>query len=182
MDRFWLLTWRTYGTWLPGDARGSVTRVRDGSGSRVEHDEWGTLMDGPMPGLEAVAREAMTGEVILLTEAQANALADQLLETALHRRWVILAGAVMCNHVHLVIGVPGDPDPEKLLGDFKAWGTRKLNKGWGRRPNGTWWVEHGSMRKLSNEASVQGAIAYVAQQPGALRVWVAKGWEVGGVV
>jgi hypothetical protein len=32
MDRFWLLTWTTYGTWLPGDERGFVSEVRDDSG------------------------------------------------------------------------------------------------------------------------------------------------------
>ena len=34
MDRYWLLTWHTYGTWLPGDRRGFVGRVREGSGPR----------------------------------------------------------------------------------------------------------------------------------------------------
>jgi hypothetical protein len=29
MDRYWLLTRTTYGTWLPGDVRGFVSRVRD---------------------------------------------------------------------------------------------------------------------------------------------------------
>jgi hypothetical protein len=31
MDRYWLLTSTTYDTWLPGDERGSVTRVKDGA-------------------------------------------------------------------------------------------------------------------------------------------------------
>jgi REP element-mobilizing transposase RayT len=134
-------------------------------------------MDGPMPGLEAASREAMNGETILLTELQADALAEQFQETAQHRGWTILAYAVMCNHVHIVLGVLGDPKPEKLLGGLKAWGTRRLNEGWGARPNGTWWAEHGSKRKLPHEAAVLGAVAYVAQQPRVLRVWVAKGWE-----
>src|SRR5262249_35513562 len=98
MDRFWLLTWRTYGTWLPGDPRGSVTRVWDAGGPRVEHDIPGTPVDGPMPGLEEAARQAMKGEPVWLTQSQADALAEQLQETALHRSWVILAGAVMGNH------------------------------------------------------------------------------------
>jgi REP element-mobilizing transposase RayT len=136
-------------------------------------------MDGPMPGLEAAAREAMTGETILLTEVQADVVAEQLKETAQHRGWTILAGAVMRNHVHVVVGVPGDPHPQKLLGDLKAWGTRRLNRDWGKRPNGTWWVEHWSRRKLPNEAAVAAAIAYVARQAGALRVWVAEGWANG---
>ena len=177
MDRFWLLSWRAYGTWLPGDPRGSVTRVRDGAGPRVEHDIPGTPVDGPMPGLEEAAREAMAGPPVWLTRGQADALADQFEETARFRGWIVLAGAVMGNHVHLVVGVPGDPDPEKLLGDFKARGCRRLNTGWGRRPNGTWWADRGSKRKLPDEAAVRAAIVYVLRQPGALRVWVAPGWE-----
>ncbi len=177
MDRFWLLTWRTYGTWLPGDPRGSVTRVWNGSGPREEHDIPGSPVDGPMPGLEAAAREAMKGDSVWLTQSQADVLAEQFQETARFRMWIMLAGAVISNHVHLVVGVPGDPDPEKLLGDFKAWGTRRLNKGWGFRPNGTWWADHGSKRKLPDENAVRAAVAYVWQQAGALRVWVAEGWE-----
>ena len=34
MDRYWLLTWTTYGTWLPGDARGFVSNVADGPDPR----------------------------------------------------------------------------------------------------------------------------------------------------
>ena len=177
MDRFWFLTWRTYGTWLPGDARGSVTRVRVGGGPRFEHDTPGTPVDGPMPHLERAARAVMTAEPVMLSADQAAAAADQFRETARHRGWAILAGAVMCNHVHLVVGVPGDPDPEKLLGDFKAWGTRRLNAGWGRRPNGTWWADHGSKRKLPDERAIRAAVGYVCRQPFVLRVWVAEGWE-----
>jgi len=29
-DRHWLLTWTTYGTWLPGDARGFVSPIPTG--------------------------------------------------------------------------------------------------------------------------------------------------------
>jgi REP element-mobilizing transposase RayT len=177
VDRFWLLTWRTYGTWLPGDPRGSVTRVREGDGPRVEHDTPGTPVEPPMPGLEASARAGMTAEPAFLDAAQADAAVDQFRETAAFRGWQLLAAAAMCNHVHVVVGVPGDPSPDKLLGDFKAWGTRRLNDGWGRRPNGTWWADGGSKRKLADERAVRAAVAYVARQPGALRVWVAPGWE-----
>src|SRR5262249_61062771 len=41
MDRYWLLTWTTYGSWLPGDARGSVASVRNKTGPRIEHDQPG---------------------------------------------------------------------------------------------------------------------------------------------
>jgi REP element-mobilizing transposase RayT len=65
-------------------------------------------VDGAMPGLEASARDAMTGESVRLTPSQADALVEQFEDTARHRGWVILAGAVMSNHVHLVVGMSGD--------------------------------------------------------------------------
>ncbi|MGC1272773.1 MAG: hypothetical protein WBC44_03635 [Planctomycetaceae bacterium] len=54
-DRFWLLTWTTYGSWLPGDERGFVSRVKDGDGPRVEHDAFLTPHDIDMPGLKHAA-------------------------------------------------------------------------------------------------------------------------------
>jgi REP element-mobilizing transposase RayT len=119
----------------------------------------------------------MKGPPVWLAQEQVDALAEQFKETSRFRGWIILAGAVMSNHVHLVVGVPGDPDPDKLLGDYKAWGTRRLNTQWGKRPNGTWWADGGSKRKLPREESVWSAIAYVLRQAGALRIWIAKGWE-----
>ena len=38
----------------------------------------------------------------------------------------------MADHVHLVVGVPGDPDPHAMLRDFKAYGSRALSAGFGR--------------------------------------------------
>jgi hypothetical protein len=81
MDRYWLLTWTTYGTWLPGDRRGSVTSVRDGPGPRVEHDQPGTPCEPYLPGLNASARAAQKGPPIYLTLTQAEALLAQFQET-----------------------------------------------------------------------------------------------------
>src|SRR5207249_1492564 len=60
MDRFWLLTWTTYGSWLPGDARGFVSEVRDETGAKVLHDEPGTAYDADLPPLQAYAASIMT--------------------------------------------------------------------------------------------------------------------------
>jgi hypothetical protein len=139
MDRFWLLTWTTYGSWLPGDPRGLVSEVRDESGEKVLHNTPGAPCDADLPPLQAYAASIMTEGAVLLVPAQAEALAGQLRETASHRGWRLLVLAVMANHVHVVVGVPGDPDPDKLLADFKAYGTRRLNKGWGRREH--WWAQ-----------------------------------------
>src|SRR5438105_3236109 len=52
MDRFWLLIWTTYGSWLPGDRRGSVARLRAPSGRRVAPNTPGTPPAPPTPNLE----------------------------------------------------------------------------------------------------------------------------------
>jgi REP element-mobilizing transposase RayT len=170
MDRYWLLTWTTYGTWLPGDRRGFVADVRDHRGEKVLHNSPGSSCEADIPPLQDYAASIMTGEVVRLDVAQAQAVADQLRETATYRGWQVLALAVMANHVHVVVGVPGDPDPEKLLGDFKAWATRRLNAGWGHRKH--WWTQSGSRRKKQTSDEIRNAVLYVRDQPHALVIWL----------
>lgn len=78
----------------------------------------------------------------------------------------------MFNHWHIVVGVPGDPKPSKILGDFKSWGTRCLSERFGAPPSETWWTERGSKRKLPNQKAILGATNYVLyKQPNPLVVW-----------
>ena len=130
MDRYWLLTWRTYGTWLPGEP-GFVSEFRDANGRKALLNTPGEPCADPSPALAAYAAAIMTEDAVLLDLDQADAVANQLRETARYRRWQLLGLAVIPNHVHVMVGVPGDPDPERLLADFKAWCTRRLNNGWG---------------------------------------------------
>jgi REP element-mobilizing transposase RayT len=170
MDRYWLLTWTTYGTWLPGDSRGFVSEVRDEAGDKVLHNTPGTPCDKDMPALQAYADSIMAEDAVRLDRAKAQAVADQLRETAEHRGWRILALAVMANHVHVVVGVPGDPDLEKLLEDFKVWATRRLKRGWPVREH--WWTASGSKRPKKASEAIRAAVVYVRDQPGALVVWI----------
>ena len=191
MSRSWLLTSTFYGNWLPGDPRGFVSRVRDqrpedpGLVVRFEHDIPGTPYDEDLPGLWRSAAARMTGPRILIDREQAEALVGQFRETAAYRAWALPAVAVMANHVHLVVSVPGNPDPSDILGDFKAYGSRVLNRRWGRRPNGTWWTGGGSKRKLPDEAAVAAGVRYVRRQARPLAVWAdpasAEPGERGGV-
>ena len=176
MDRFWLLTWTTYGTWLPGDPRGFVSPVVDQHGREVIHNVPGTPYDADAPHLEAWARSRLKSPPIYLSSEQASLLLQQFHETAAFRGWQLLAAAVMSNHVHLVVGVPGDPAPETLLRDFKSYGSRALNRKWSKPASGTWWTESGSKRKLKGQAAVIAAVRYVKNQRSPLAVWHADGW------
>jgi REP element-mobilizing transposase RayT len=172
LDRYWFFTWTTYGTWLPGDPRGFVSNVRVGPGPEVRHNIPGTPQEEDLPGLEHAARATLQGPSIFLTKDQADVLLAQFHETANIRRWWLIAIAVMGPHVHLVVGVPGDPDPSDILGDFKSYGSRVLNRRWPRPKSGTWWTESGSKRKLPDERAVLTAVAYVRDQESPLASWI----------
>ena len=94
----------------------------------------------------------------------AELLLAQFQETARHRGWGMLAAAVMRGHVHRVVGVLGDPEPDVMLRDFKAYGSRVLNRRFSRPGSGTWWTEGGSKRVKRTEEAVAAAVRYVARQ------------------
>jgi REP element-mobilizing transposase RayT len=180
MDRYWFLTWTTYGTWLPGDRRGFVGKLRDENGLPYIQNLPGTHYDAAMPSLEKAMRAAMKGPPIRLSNEQAKTIMSQFHETAAYRGWLLLAAGVMANHVHLVVGVPGDPEPDKLLHDFKSYASRALNQKWPKPINGTWWTESGSKRKLRGEEAVRGAVKYVRDQEYPLVIWIDEEAVVSG--
>ena len=117
-------------------------------------------------------RTQPTKKVVYLTADQAAVVLAQLQETAAYRGWFLLAAAVMRNHVHLLVGVSGDPEPDTLLRDFKSYASRALNKRWEKPASGTWWTEGGSKRKRED---VPAAVQYVQEQEYPLVVWTAEG-------
>ena len=171
VERYWFLTWSTYGTWLPGDERGFVGVAPDESGRLVNHNRFGTPPASPNERLRESAERSLKSPPIVLTLAQANALFEQFQETTRVRGWLLIAVGIMRTHPHVVVGVPGDPDPEKILGDFKAYGSRCLNRGWAKPPSDTWWTTGGSKRKLADERAVETVVHYIRQQPNPLLIW-----------
>jgi REP element-mobilizing transposase RayT len=183
---WWHLTNTTYGTWLPGDPRGSVTSVRDHrkddprSVARFEHDRLGQEYEPHLPGLHLAAIEQMKGPPIYLDLPKAELILQQFRETATHRKWPLRAVAIMCSHWHLVVRAPDELDPNKLLGDFKAYGSRALNRTYGMPPSETWWTRDGSKRKIGTDGYLKNAVNYVLyEQELPLVVW---GSEEGRIV
>lgn len=170
--RAWLLTWTTYGTWLPGDVRGSVSRVREGQAPRQYHNAPGTPYDGPMPGLHTAAEAALKGQPIFLNSVQAQCVLSQFRETAAYRHWRLLAAAVMRNHVHLVVVADDAVQSADLLRTFKSYASRALNSENSKPIGGRWWTTSASRRSLPNEHAVAAAVRYVREQAGALAVYV----------
>jgi REP element-mobilizing transposase RayT len=136
-------------------------------------------MAPPQPGLERTVRNAMTQPPVRLSRSQAEALFAQLRETAAFRGWELYACAVMSDHVHVVVGVPGDPDPASILRDFKSYGSHALNQRWGgREARRRWWSRSGSRRRLRRQEDVVATIDYVRRQyrPLVLSAVDTSGW------
>jgi hypothetical protein len=172
IDRDWLLTSTSYGNWLPGDARGFVSEFESAHGVKAPQNIPGTEYARNIPSLQEFARNQLIGSPISYNEAQAEVMVRQFCETATHRKWERAAG-IMATHIHIVVGVFGDPDPAKVLGDFKSYASRALNRQWGKPPSETWWTERGSTRKLPDELAVLAAIEYVRNQANPLLIWIA---------
>jgi REP element-mobilizing transposase RayT len=149
----YFLTWATYGTWLPGDARGWV---------EYRH---GWQLPDPIRELEAKAR--MTEDACILTPAQRRAVAAQIADTCAHRGWMLHAVNCRSNHVHVVVSAEV-AIPKKIRGDLKAWATRTLKEKFdaGRE---NWWAERGSIRYLNTDDDLQSAILYVRESQDADR-------------
>lgn len=141
------LTWATYGTWLPGDARGWV---------EYQH---GWKLPDPVRELEAKA--IMTEEACRLGDSQRLAVEAQFAETCQYRSWHLHAVNCRTNHVHAVVSARETP-PKKIRADLKAWATRRLKQSFDpERDN--WWADRGSIRFLFDEDSLAIAIEYVLE-------------------
>jgi REP element-mobilizing transposase RayT len=148
------LTWSTYGTWLPGDARGWV---------EYRH---GFQLPDPILELECAAR--MTEDACLLAQHQRERVNMQVAETCAYKRWILHAANCRSNHVHVVLSSPANPPI--IREQLKVWYTRRLNeqqRGLGipasaQRSN--WWSERGSIRWIFREEDLLAAIDYVLHQ------------------
>ncbi|MFQ5430818.1 MAG: transposase, partial [Phycisphaerae bacterium] len=159
----YLLTWTTYGTWLPGDKRGFVGRVPDGKGGYVIHNLPGEPYDADEPRLRAGARRKAKGPAVRLTAENARVCVAAFREVGEKYGLTIHAGAIMANHVHLVVSSPESEGP-RMLNLFKGISSRRLGQAFGRQLSGSWWTTGGSRRLLPSERAFDHAVRYVRNQ------------------
>jgi REP element-mobilizing transposase RayT len=147
----YLITFRTYGTWLHGDVRGSVDRANNVYGApRLDH----------APARKDHVSSLLKREPVLLDAARRTSVENAIRETCAFRDWDLLALNVRTNHAHIVVAI-GTGKPEATLNAFKANATRQMRKDGCWMSDATPWVEKGSGRYLWNERSVARAIDYV---------------------
>ena len=147
----YLITFRSYGTWLHGDTRGSIDRF---------HNLYKSPYIEPNEKWHRHNAQVLEHEPVVLNAAQRRAVDCAIRETCSFRKWYLHALNVRTNHVHSVVSI-GSAPPERSLSAFKANATRQM------REDGCWrqefspWAEKGSKRYLWNEQSLARAIEYV---------------------
>jgi REP element-mobilizing transposase RayT len=172
----YFLTWTTYGTWLPGDARGWVDKHQ--SGPEVPYQ-------APDRRRERAAKARMKESPVILTPRAREVVEAALRETCSYRGWTVHALSGRTNHVHIVVTTP-DLTPGWVMRTLKAYATRALNRleaAAGTAPacqrglvkascdhgapspkRQRWWTEDGSKRYINDERSLAAAVHYVNHQ------------------
>ena len=151
----YLITFRTYGTWLHGDERGSVDR---------RANVYGTPRIPRRPEWDAYNAITLKHPPVTLDAAQRGVTSAAIRETCDIRSWSLIEINVRTNHVHAVVAAP--VPPERVLNALKANATRSM------REAGCWphayspWSAGGSTRYLWSPSAVERAIAYVRDGQG----------------
>jgi len=146
----YFISFRTYGTWLHGDRRGSIDRF---------HNTYGSPYLPPNAPWHRYKQQLLKTKPLILTAAQRRVVEEAIRETCRIRRWALLAVNPRTNHIHVV--VTANKKPELVLNAFKANATRKLREAALWPHDFSPWAFKGSKRRLWNEKSVERAINYV---------------------
>ena len=152
----YLITFRSYATWLHGDKRGSTDRFHNvyKSPHIPANERW-----------KQHNTDELKSESLILDAGQRQSVETAIRETCAHRRWRLRAINVRTNHAHVVVSI-GEVKPERALNAFKANATRQM------RQDGNWqephspWADKGGNRYLWNERSLALAIDYVINGQG----------------
>jgi REP element-mobilizing transposase RayT len=161
-----LITWTCYGTWLPGDRRGYVSNTRH---TVRKFDAMQNVPGTPYTADHSRSRQlaaaAQKHATATLDPSLARVAAQALVDACAARDWRIVRGALMWNHVHVVItNCPDDgPAVRRVL---KGVSQSALSEHIGKPRR--WWTAGGSDRYKHGEREILAAVNYVANQPNPL--------------
>ena len=99
-----------------------------------------------------------------LDQIRREAVLEAIEEVCAHRGWNLLEAHVRNNHVHTVVAAEVPPD--RVMSDFKAYASRRLNGMSLDKPDRKRWARHGSTRWLWKPQHVSAAMQYVVAEQG----------------
>jgi CMP-N,N'-diacetyllegionaminic acid synthase len=151
----YFLTFRTYGSWLPGDERGAT---------KDRNELPGELVIPASPSLEEHSRALMKDDPFVMTSRESWRVERTIQEVCAFRGWSLWAFAVRSNHVHVVVSAQQPPEP--LITAFKAWSTRRLREDSLISSERIVWAGQGSTRYLWDRDQLLHACRYVLHEQG----------------
>ena len=151
----YLISFRSYGTWLHGDQRGSTDRF---------HNRYRDPYLPPDKAWQRYHRKRLKSDPFVLGTKERRSVDKAIRETCRIRKWHLHAVNVRTNHVHTV--VTADRNPGLVLNALKANATRQLRQDQLWSHSFSPWADKGSKRWLWNERSVANAIDYVVNGQG----------------
>jgi REP element-mobilizing transposase RayT len=151
----YFITFTCYGTWLHGDARGSVD---------AQHNALDTPFLAPDQALLKDRRQALKDTPYYLNSPRRRIVVDAIREIARRKGWDLLAVHARTNHVHIVVRAPGVV--ERVMNDFKTAASRRLNKAFPEEADRPRWTRHGSTIYLWSEEAVAEKVDYALNRQG----------------
>jgi REP element-mobilizing transposase RayT len=151
----YLITFACYGCHLHGSESGSVDR---------DHNVRETPLLEVDPARAAAEGERMDQTPYSLDQIRRDAVLEVIREVCGQRGWSLLAAHVRSTHVHTV--VQAEVPPERVMNDFKAYASRRLNRMRLDETDRKRWARHGSTRFLWKSQHVLAAIQYVIDEQG----------------
>ncbi len=137
-----MITWTTYGSWLPGDKRGYV--------------EDGQILPGNVRTLER-NKQRQKSKTVRLSARQKQIVHRVILNEAKRVGHQIEVCVVYSNHVHLVAR-PHSESIEEVVGRYKSVTTRAL---WQHGRKGRIWTKGFDKRFCFSEEDLTARIKYV---------------------
>ena len=152
----YLITIRTFGTWLHGDGRGSVDR----HGKNI----YGTPRIAPNARFSEYMKQNTRDSEFLLDARQRAIIETAIREVCSVRGYGLKAINVRTNHAHSVVS--SKIRPELMINAFKANSTRELRANGLVDDGACVWSRGGSRRYLWKPHHVDAAINYVLNGQG----------------
>jgi len=147
----YLLTFRTFGTWLHGDPRGSHGRFRDPRNNSKYIE--------PHSGLHTEMLDELKQSPVRLSRDQRLVVQSTIREVVRFRGYSLKAENVRTNHAHLVIGAAVNPN--KIVNELKSYSTRRLREKGLAETGEKIWARGASTRYLWKPRHVDAAVDYV---------------------
>ena len=147
----YFITFRTYGTWLHGDGRGSTDRF---------NNVFGEPFIRPNEKWNRYNFESLRSEPFELNAKSRVIVRAAIREVCEHYHWHLAALNVRTNHIHCVVQC-SEHSSRVALRRFKTYSTRRLKE------HGLWpfqhtpWADKGSRRMIWNAEGFAAAIEYV---------------------